>query len=148
MKTVTIGDKQFEAVPFDDAKRAFYVDYISRTAKSIDKPILRFTQKLDGLTPEDRKSAIAGFLAKPDWDKPDDRSLRLARTEPDAVVCLCMLTLNPKLTEVEWQELIGETYESVYVDVCKALQPPSNEEIIAANKILRERMKCSTTLKT
>jgi len=140
MKTVKIGEHEFTVAPLSDEQHNIFVGLIKQTAKKMDSPVARFIdEKLKGVTGEDRSAAIQGFMRSPGWDDPPKEVMNKVLIAKWSVRYLAKLAIIPAQHPDLLNELItDDNAEKVYFDLCKAMQPLTNDEIIENNKKLRE----------
>jgi hypothetical protein len=140
MGIVKIGDREFNAHALPPKEHAWFMARVHEFAKQIDCPLARFAAvKLKGVTGKDRKTAIRAFLSLPGWDSPGKDAVAEILVSLPTVILLCRLAIDPEPGYEELKALITDPAQT-YAALCKAMAPPTNEEIIARNRAFRARL--------
>jgi hypothetical protein len=147
--TIIINSVEFELVGYSEAEFNQYQEVIKGFARYHDRPLQRFCSRLGNISAEDRASAIAGFMARDDWNEPTPDVINHARRRVDGVAALCGFVLrqladNQKPSQAYLEELIKDNQDAVLAQVKAALAkfyaPPTDADIIAKNEELRKRL--------
>jgi hypothetical protein len=141
---ITLANQEFDVEKCSKQDLGRYEKYILGLAKIGDSPLERFCAKLKGLSATDRASAIHGFMLRPDWDRPSDEQISQAEVTREGVSGLCWLHLRPRLTQSEFfAMLVSVDPKRIRDQIFDHLLPPTDEQIIAANKPLMDKLRAA-----
>lgn len=111
-------------------------------ARQADQPLARFlAEHCRGLSREDKQDALAAFLAHPGWDEPAEWQVTEAMRSLDGVAFLVSRLADPPITGNEAKEQwVSEDNRLEVLAQVQRMADPSDEDILAANQALRERI--------
>lgn len=136
-----IGDKVFHNKHYTqevyDLLRAFARSEASRG----DDPIKRFiARRLKGLSGQDRRDALAGWMLRDDWDAPPETAVNAIMSSRLGACILLANVIDPAMSDQEIRAIVTEENKTEIIRQIVTSNKPSDEDIVRANQYFRERI--------
>ena len=110
-------------------------------AKRNDKPLARFIEKhLDGLTGQDRRDALAAFIASENWDAPLESQIMEAMQSGDGVAFLLYKLIDGVDLRKIREEMATDANLPLILKQIQVQTNPTDDDIRESNRIMRERI--------
>jgi hypothetical protein len=136
-----INGTEYEVRPLSPEAERAWTAYVTKLAKAIDKPVKRFIEKhCDGLDAQCRQMLLNAWINSPGWDAPGDEAIKACRESLPAAWALAHYCLSPEVSWDEAKQLITQANKGELWAAIQGATNPSDDEIRARNKVLRERI--------
>ena len=142
MRDLKLGETVFKVKPITEKIRKWFLDLVIADAKDLDHPVARLiANKLQGVEGPDREYSLKALMSVKGWDNPPQELIDKILRTPAAVRTLARNVIVPDPGFELVETLITEDNSAeVYSLLCEAIAPPTKEEIIQRNRLIRDRV--------